>query len=59
MYIMYIEDPFIRKYMTKFRTSAHMLRIEKGRYKKIERNNIPAPSLLYREHYTDIITGVG
>ncbi len=38
-YIMYIEDPFIRKDMTKFRISEHMLRIEKGRYKKIERNN--------------------
>ncbi len=35
----YIEDPCIRKNMTGFRISAHNLRIEKGRYKKIERNN--------------------
>ncbi len=33
-YIIHIEDPFIRKDMTKFRISAHMLRIEKGRHKK-------------------------
>ncbi len=37
--ITYIEDPFIRKDMTLFRISANMLRIEKGRYKKIEGNN--------------------
>ncbi len=38
-YITYIEDPFIRKDITKFWISAHMLKIEKGRYNKIERNN--------------------
>ncbi len=34
-YISYIEDPFIRKDMTKCRINAHMLRIEK---EKVEQN---------------------
>ena len=37
-YLNYITDPSTRKEVTRFRISAHSLRIETGRYKKLDRD---------------------
>ncbi len=38
-YLKCIEDPYIRKGLTCFQISAHGLRVETGRYKRIDKEN--------------------